>query len=91
MYACMCMHVYVRLCMYACICMHVYVCICIYTSYINIYDTCAWTPNKESICIYMYVTICLHVYVCMYLYACICMTDWKLQHRFWGDGLETTI
>ena len=31
-------------------------------------DTCAWTPNKESICMYMYASICLHVYVCMYTY-----------------------
>ena len=51
-YACMCVHVCMRVLMYACMCVFMYVCV-----YMNV-----------CICVYMYVCLCVYMYVCICVY-----------------------
>jgi hypothetical protein len=50
---CVCMYIYVYVCMYVCVCMHIYVrvCVCIFT----------------CVCMYVYLRVyaCMHIYVCV--------------------------
>ena len=76
--------------MYAYVCMHVYLCMCIFHIHLNCENLCVYVCIYVYLCVCMYVNVyfmCMHilfisVYVCTYVYLCISLC---VQHLvMWG-------
>ena len=52
---CVCVCVYLSVCVFVCICVCVFVCFCV----------CIW------VCVYLCLCVCVRVYLCVYLCVCI--------------------